>query len=102
MLSLCGELETNALIALPFIIQRVCHADRFEDYNNALYALGRMGPAAACAKPLLILALEDSRSVFNAKFAIKKVGPAPRNAMPMLAQLLWHKNLVICEQAAMP
>jgi tetratricopeptide (TPR) repeat protein len=100
MLLFCGQLGTNAAVALPVIVQFVCHGERFEDYNNALWALGGIGKPAACAKPLLILAMEDSRSVFNAKYAMRRVGTAPRSAMPHLAQLLEHKNAAICEQAA--
>jgi tetratricopeptide (TPR) repeat protein len=100
MLIFCGQLGTNAAVALPVIVQFICHGERFQDYNNALSALGGIGKPAACAKPLLILAMEDSRSVFNAEYALKKVGPAPRRVMPYLAQLLHHKNAAICEQAA--
>ena len=99
MLSFCGDLGTNALPALPVIVQIIHRGEPFQDYNNALYALGGIGPAAGCAKPLLILARENADNG-NFNYAFKRIGPAPRRVMPQLAQLLYHKNPVICKLAA--
>jgi len=99
MLSFCGDFGTNALPALPVILQIIRRGEPFQDYNNALYALGGIGPAAGCAKPLLILARENADNG-NFNYAFKRIGPAPRRVMPQLAQLLYHKNPVICKLAA--
>lgn len=99
MLSFCGALGTNALPALPVIMKIIHRGEPFQDYNNALYALGSLGRSAACAKPLLILAGENSENG-NFGYALKRIGPAPRRVMPLLAQLLYHKNPEICKLAA--
>jgi hypothetical protein len=95
----CGDLGTNALPALPVIMKIIQRGQPFQDYNNALYALGALGPAAGCAKPLLILARENADNG-NFNYAFKRIGPAPRRVMPQLAQLLYHKNPAICKLAA--
>jgi len=95
----CSDLGTNALPALPVIVQIIQRGEPFQDYNNALYAVGALGPAASCAKPLLILAREnDDNGNFN--YAFERIGPAPRRVLPELAQLLYHKNPAICKEAA--
>ena len=96
----CSDLGTNALPALPVIIQIIHRGEPFQDYNNALMALGALGPAAGCAKPLLILARENANNG-NFNYALKSIGPAPRRVMPLLAQLLYHKDPEICKLAAM-
>ena len=95
----CSDLGTNALPALPVIMKIIQRGEPFQDYNNALSALGALGPAAGCAKPLLILARENADNG-NFKYALKRIGPAPRQVMPQLAQLLYHKNPEICKLAA--
>jgi len=95
----CSDLGTNALPALPVIVQIIHRGEPFQDYNNALMALGALGPAAGCAQPLLILARENADNG-NFNYALKRIGPAPRRAMPQLAQLLYHKNPEICKLAA--
>lgn len=99
MLSFCGDFGTNALPALPVILQIIRRGEPFQDYNNALYALGAIGPAAGCAKPLLILARENADNG-NFQFAFKRIGPAPRRVMPQLASLLYHKNPEVCRLTA--
>jgi hypothetical protein len=99
MLSFCYFLGTNALPALPWIIQVIHRGEPFQDYNNALLALGALGPAAGCAKPLLILARENEENT-NFTNALKRIGPAPRRVMPLLAQLLYHKDPEVCKLAA--
>ncbi len=95
----CSDLGTNSLPALPVILQIIHRGEPFQDYNNALMALGALGHAAGCAKPLLILARENADNG-NFNYALKCIGPAPRRVMPQLAQLLYHKNPVICQLAA--
>jgi hypothetical protein len=95
----CGDLGTNALPALPVIMQIIHHGEPFQDYNNALSALGALGKAAGCAKPLLILARENADNG-NFHYALQRIGPAPRRVMPQLAALLYHKNPEICRLAA--
>lgn len=95
----CSDLGTNALPALPVILKIIQRGEPFQDYNNALMALGAMGPAAACAKPLLILAQENADNG-NFNYALKCIGPAPRRVMPQLAQLLYHQDPAICQEAA--
>ncbi len=95
----CSELDTNALPALPVIMQIIHRGEPFQDYNNALSALGALGRAAGCAKPLLILARENADNG-NFNYAFKRIGPAPRRVMPQLAQLLAHQNPEICKLAA--
>ena len=95
----CSDLGTNALPALPVIMKIIQRGEPFQDYNNALSALGALGPAAGCAKPLLILARENADNG-NFNYAFKRIGPAPRQVMPQLAQLLYHKNSAICKLAA--
>jgi len=95
----CADLGTNALPALPVVVQIILRGEPFQDYNNALSALGALGPAAGCAKPLLILARENADNG-NFNYALKRIGPAPRRVMPLLAQLLHHKNPEICKLAA--
>ncbi len=95
----CSDLGTNALPALPVIVQIIQRGEPFQDYNNALYALGALGPAAGCAKPLLILARENADNG-NFNYAFERIGPAPRRVLPELAQLLYHKNPAICKEAA--
>ncbi len=95
----CSELGTNALPALPVIAQIIHRGEPFQDYNNALAALGALGRAAGCAKPLLILARENAENG-NFKYAFKQIGPAPRRVMPQLAFLLYHQNPAICKLAA--
>jgi hypothetical protein len=99
MLTFCANLGTNALPALPVIMKIIHRGEPFQDYNNALYAVGAFGPAAGCAKPILILAQENAENR-NFNYALKRIGPAPRRVMPQLGALLHHKNLAICEQAA--
>jgi hypothetical protein len=95
----CADLGTNALPALPVIAQIIHRGEPFQDYNNALSALGALGRAAGCAKPLLILARENADNG-NFNYAFKRIGPAPRRVMPLLAQLLEHKNPEVCKLAA--
>jgi hypothetical protein len=95
----CGDLGTNALPALPVMLQIIHRGEPFQDYNNALAALGALGPAAGCAKPLLILACENADNG-NFQYAFRSIGPAPRSVMPQLAQLLYHKDPAVCKQAA--
>ena len=99
MMAFCRWLGTNALPALPLIIQTIHRGEPFEDYNNALSALGGLGQAAGCAKPLLILARENAENS-NFAYALKRIGPAPRRVMPLLAQLLYHKDPEVCKLAA--
>jgi hypothetical protein len=99
MLVFCGDFGTNALPALPVIMKIIQRGEPFQDYNNALYALEAMGPAAGCAKPLLILARENADNG-NFNYAFKRIGPAPRRVMPQLASLLYHKNTEVCRLAA--
>lgn len=99
MLAFCGDLGTNALPALPIITRIICRGEPFQDYNNALYAIGAIGRPAACVKPLLILARENGDNG-NFGYALKRIGPAPKRVMPLLAQLLYHKNPEICKLAA--
>jgi hypothetical protein len=95
----CSDLGTNAIPALPVIAQIIHRGEPFQDYNNALAALGALGRAAGCAKPLLILARENGDNG-NFNHAFKRIGPAPRSVMPQLAQLLYHKDPAVCKQAA--
>jgi len=95
----CSDLGTNALPALPVILQIIHRGEPFQDYNNALMALGALGKAAGCAKPLLILARENADNG-NFNYALKRIGPAPRRVMPQLGSLLYHKNPQICCLAA--
>jgi hypothetical protein len=95
----CSDLGTNALPALPVIMQIIHRGEPFQDYNNALMALGALGKAAGCAKPLLILARENADNG-NFNYAFKRIGPAPRLVMPQLGSLLYHKNPEICRLAA--
>jgi hypothetical protein len=95
----CSDLGTNALPALPVIAQIIHRGEPFQDYNNALSALGALGNAAGCAKPLLILARENADNE-NFKYALKRIGPAPRRVMPQLGSLLYHQNPEICKLAA--
>jgi len=99
LLLFCRDLGTNALPALPVIVQIIHRGEPFQDYNNALLALGSLGRAAGCAKPLLILSRENADNG-NFNYALKKIGPAPRRVLPLLAQLLYHKNPEICKMAA--
>jgi len=99
MLIFCEDLGTNTLPALPVIMQIIHRGGPFQDYNNAFMALGSLGRLAACAKPLLILARENSDNG-NISYALKQIGPAPRQVMPQLAQLLYHKSPEVCKMAA--
>lgn len=99
MLIFCSDLGTNALPALPVTMKIIQRGEPFQDYNNAFLVLGSLGRLAACAKPLLILAKENSDNG-NISHALKRIGPAPRRVMPQLAQLLYHKNPEICKMAA--
>jgi hypothetical protein len=99
MLFFCSNLGTNALPALPATMQIIQRGERVEDYYNAFLVVGSLGRLAACAKPLLILAKENSDNG-NISYALKRIGPAPRRVMPQLAQLLYHKNPEICKMAA--
>jgi hypothetical protein len=95
----CADLGTNALPALPVILQIIRRGEPFQDYNNALSAVGSFGRAAACARPLLILARANADNG-NFNYALKRIGPAPRRVMPLLARLLEHQNPEVCRQAA--
>ena len=95
----CSNLGTNALPALPVILQIIHRGEPFQDYNNALMALGALGKAAGCAKPLLILARENADNG-NFNYALKRIGPAPSRVLPQLGSLLYHKNTEICKLAA--
>ncbi len=95
----CSDLGTNALPALPVILQIIHRGEPFQDYNNALSALGALGKAAGCAKPLLILARENADNG-NFNYAFKRIGLAPHRVVPQLAQLLYHKNPEVCKLAA--
>ena len=99
MLAFCSFLGTNALPALPVTMQIIRRGEPFQDYNNAFLVLGALGHLAACAKPLLILARENSDNG-NIAYALKLIGPAPPRTLPLLAQLLYHKNPAICKEAA--
>jgi hypothetical protein len=99
MLIFCSDLGTNALPALPVTMQIIQRGEPFQDYNNAFLVLSSLGRLAACAKPLLILARENSDNG-NISHALKRIGPAPRRVMPQLVQLLYHKNPEICKMAA--
>ena len=95
----CSDLGTNSLPALPVILQIIRRGEPFQDYNNALSAVGSLGRAAACARPLLILARENKDNG-NFNYALKRIGPAPRRVLPPLAQLLDHPNPEVCRRAA--
>ncbi len=99
MLIFCSDLGTNALPVLPIIMKIIHRGEPFQDYNNAFLVLNSLGRLAACAKPLLILARENSDNG-NISYALKRIGPAPRRVMLQLAQLLYHKNPEICKMAA--
>ena len=95
----CSDLGTNSLPALPVILQIIRRGGPFQDYNNALSAVGSLGRAAACARPLLILARANADNG-NFNYALKRIGPAPRRVMPQLAQLLDHPNPEVCRRSA--
>ncbi|HXF09469.1 MAG TPA: hypothetical protein VN625_01705, partial [Desulfuromonadaceae bacterium] len=95
----CVALGTNALPALPLLMEVIHRGKPFQDYNNALAAVGALGHVAGCAKPLLILARENGDNG-NFKYALRSIGPAPSRVMPQLAQLLYHKNPEVCKLAA--
>ena len=95
----CSDLGTNSLPALPVILQIIRRGEPFQDYNNALSAVGSLGRAAACARPLLILARANADNG-NFNYALKRIGPAPRRVMPQLAQLLDHPNPEVCRRSA--
>lgn len=99
IMSFCADLGTNALPALPYIARIIQRGGPFPAYNNAILALGSLGSAAACAKPLLILAQEKEDNG-NFASALRGIGPAPRRVVPQLARLLFHKNPDVCKRAA--
>lgn len=94
----CSDLGTNSLPALPVILTIIRRGEPFQDYNNALSAVGSLGRAAACARPLLILARANADNG-NFNYALERIGPAPRRVMPQLAQLLDHQNPEVCRRA---
>lgn len=102
MVMFAGQMGTNALEALPFVVYYVVASDPFPNtiYNNALAALSGSGKSAGCALPVLILASEGSESLFNVKAALSRVGGAPPRVMPYLARLLYHKSPTVVEKAA--
>ncbi len=51
---------------------------------RAAYALGRIGPAAKEAVPVLIATLKDKEVRTNAVFALGEIGPAAKEAVPAL------------------
>jgi hypothetical protein len=102
-MGLCARLGTNALPLLPQIVAGVCQHDNNSTQNNALAALANIGPPAACALPVVILASEDKDVIMvrpAAQQTMQRLGIAPLRTVPYLARLLYHSNPAVSLKAA--
>jgi HEAT repeat protein len=85
-----GEAATAALSTLQAAARDKSHPDRL----RAIEALGEIGPSAAPAVPLLVLALREEGPVrLRAVEALGRIGPPAREAAPALERVLSDPDL---------
>jgi tetratricopeptide (TPR) repeat protein len=87
-----AELGTNAAPLSPYLVADIFK--RSGSREGIFGALGAIGPKAACAIPIMILAsqFESPHVQINARWALGQVGVPPPETMPYLARLLYHHN----------
>lgn len=88
--------------AVPSLRGLVLHEDKYVR-RQAVWALGRLGPAAADAVPELIVAVNDAdpRTATGATRTLSTMGPAASPAVPCLVEAMAGTNRVICRLAAL-
>jgi HEAT repeat protein len=87
--------------AVPALTQALAHSNKYVR-REAIWALGRLGPAGEAALPALMNALQDSdlRVRLGAAQAVGAMGPKAQDAIPALIESLRDTNLVFCRLAA--
>jgi HEAT repeat protein len=87
--------------AVPALARAVTHSDK-RVRRQAVWALGRLGPAAVGAVPGLCTALRDPdpRTAAGAAQALGSIGRAAEAAVPALGAAMRDPNMVVCRLAA--
>jgi HEAT repeat protein len=87
--------------AVPTLVQFLTHSDKYVR-RNAVWGLGKLGPAAASALTALCTALMDGdpRTASGAAQAIGAMGAAGAKAIPALDTAMRGANVVLCRLAS--
>ncbi len=83
-------MDAFAVLGAP-AVPRLIDALKYEKFRvDVVYALGRIGPAAAAATGQLAKLIDDknSRVAYEAIIALGDIGPAAKEAVPALAKVL--------------
>jgi len=87
--------------AIPTLMQFLSHTDKYVR-RNAVWGLGKLGPAAVPALNVLCTSLMDSdpRTASGAAQAIGAMGTAGSKAIPALDTAMRGANVVLCRLAS--
>ncbi len=87
--------------ALPALTGFLVHSDKYVR-RNAVWAIGKIGPAARPALPALCQALrdDDARTAAGAAQALGNMAAAAAPAVPALVEAMRGTNVVLCRLAA--
>jgi HEAT repeat protein len=94
-------LATYGQLALPSLAEFLTHPDKYVR-RNAVWAIGKLGPAARTVLPELCVALRDAdpRTAAGAAQALGNMGEAAGPAVPPLVEAMSGTNVVLCRLAA--